>query len=115
MATEHQNQKFCRVPLEKDAEFQKSIPAEGSVYFRPATTTLVVGDGATPGGVEFVSRAWVIQKISEANWKASQSADKIQYESSVTLNDIAYGMGNSTSNIINMTSIFVSTASASIV
>lgn len=70
MSTDHKNQKFCRVPLERDAEFLESIPAEGSVYFRPATTTLVVGDGATPGGIEFVSRQWVIQKIAEANWKA---------------------------------------------
>lgn len=115
MATDLQNQKFCRVPLEKDAEFQKSIPAEGSVYFRPATTTLVVGDGATPGGVEFVSRQWVIQQIAAANWKSMSNKDIFKFESDVTFSSITYAMGTSTNNKVTVTGIFTSTASATIV
>lgn len=71
MATEQHNQRLCRVPPEKDAAFKSSIPAAGSTYFRPSESVLTVGDGQTPGGVDFPSRGWVLQKIEEANWKAN--------------------------------------------
>lgn len=82
MATDRKNQKICRVPPDKDIEFQQSVPAPGSIYYRPQVNALVVGDGETPGGQEFVSRQWVLQKIEEANWKviASQEAFNVKTE-----------------------------------
>ncbi len=71
MATEQLNQRICRVPPEKDAAFKASTPSVGSLYFRPSESVLTIGDGETPGGVDFMSRAWVIQQIAEANWKAN--------------------------------------------
>lgn len=82
MATDRKNQKICRVPPEKDIEFQQSVPAPGSIYYRPQANALVVGDGETPGGQEFVSRQWVLQKIEEANWGviAAQEAFSVKVE-----------------------------------
>lgn len=113
MSTDHKNQKFCRVPLERDAEFLESIPAEGSVYFRPATTTLVVGDGATPGGIEFVSRQWVIQKIAEANWKAKVDREIVRFSISALLSSINTGQAYSYFQLSSKNILFKSTASGS--
>lgn len=110
MSTDNKNQKFCRVPLDRDAEFQKSIPAEGSVYFRPATTSVVVGDGVTPGGIEFVSRAWVLQKIEEANWKYKTQKDVLKFNSNCSINNITYSYAKSEISF-SVKLLFVSTAS----
>lgn len=75
MATEQLNQRICRVPPEKDTAFKASTPSAGSLYFRPSESALTVGDGETKGGVDFMSRAWVLQKIEEANWKANQEKE----------------------------------------
>lgn len=79
MATDFHNQKICRIPPEKDSAFAQSIPAAGSIYFRAGTSTLVVGDGQTAGGNDFVSKTWVLQQIADANWKviSSQEAFKV--------------------------------------
>lgn len=82
MATEKLNQKLCRIPPDKDVEFSKSVPAAGSIYFRPSTSSLIVGDGETTGGQEFVSRSWVLQKIEEANWKAISEQEAFKVEMS---------------------------------
>ena len=80
MATDRKNQKICRVPAEKDLEFQRSIPAPGSIYYRPQANVLVVGDGETYGGQEFVSRQWVLQKIEEANWSVIAQQEAFKYK-----------------------------------
>lgn len=113
MSTDNKNQKFCRVPLDRDTEFQKSIPAEGSVYFRPATTSVVVGDGVTPGGIEFVSRAWVLQKIEEANWKAKAEKDIFLINSNISIANTAISKINSI-NLLNLDLLVQSTCSGSI-
>lgn len=82
MATEKLNQKLCRIPPDKDVEFRKSVPAAGSIYFRPSTSSLIVGDGETTGGQEFVSRSWVLQKIEEANWKAISEQEAFKVDAS---------------------------------
>ena len=103
MATDRKNQKICRVPAEKDLEFQRSIPAPGSIYYRPQANVLVVGDGETPGGQEFVSRQWVLQKIEEANWSviASQEAFKVKAEA------VNYGTQARVANTAFTPSIFL--------
>lgn len=70
MSLDKLNAKLCRIPVEKDEAFQNSIPALGSAYLRMNGTTLIVGDGQTKGGVEFVNREWTLQQIANANWKA---------------------------------------------
>lgn len=82
MATEKLNQKLCRIPPDKDVEFSKSVPAAGSIYFRPSTSSLIVGDGETTGGQEFVSRSWVLQKIEEANWKVISEQEAFKVDAS---------------------------------
>lgn len=85
MAIDKKNQKICRIPSERDAAFSKSIPAAGSLYFRQAGNTLIVGDANTPGGIEFVSREWVLQQIMKANQQAKLEQEMIGSNTSTTI------------------------------
>lgn len=88
MATDYTNQRICRIPISKDEDFQKTIPKEGSIYFRNFGKSIIVGNGQTRGGTEFVNKDFVLNAIASANWKAQSEADKIKLDSSV----ISYGI-----------------------
>ena len=103
MATDRKNQKICRVPPEKDIEFQQSVPAPGSIYYRPQANALIVGDGETPGGQEFVSRQWVLQKIEEANWSVIAAQEAFNVKASA----INQGMIVKSANSALSPSVFV--------
>ncbi len=80
MSLDRKNQRICRVPPGKDAEFEQSIPAIGSIYFRAGKSTVCVGDGETPGGQEFITRAQVLKLIEDANWKAMAEQEAFRIE-----------------------------------
>lgn len=114
MATDKRNQKICRIPPAKDKDFMKSIPAAGSQYFRQAGGTLIVGDGATPGGVEFVSREQVLQRIKEMHFLANESKDIFSARTSASSASFKSVLASSITPTAAIQVILISTATSSI-
>lgn len=114
MAIDKKNQKFCRVPLERDELFSNSVLATGSVYFRPSNTTVVVGDGATKGGIEFPTRSWVLQQISNARWEVIAKKETFSSSSNAGVVPLAMRIANSLA-YININATFNISGNGSIV
>lgn len=65
MATDAQNLKLNKVTTATKPAFSKVTPASGSIYWDESEKRVVVGDGATAGGIGMAKAAEVKQQAND--------------------------------------------------
>lgn len=65
MATDAQNLKLNKVTTATKPAFSKATPASGSIYWDETEKRVVVGDGATAGGIGMAKDAEVKQQSND--------------------------------------------------